>query len=61
MLEVVGQGTMDKAELANETTQAKRVLIFQRLSNAINRMPEPSLYVSKGGGPGAEFNACVQD
>ena len=52
VLEVLGQGTMDAHELANETTQAKRVVVFQRLAYAINRLPQPSVFLSQGGGGG---------
>ena len=50
IVEAIGQGTMPDEELANEVNMGKRQVVFQRLADALNRLPEPSALLSRGGG-----------
>ena len=50
VVEAIAQGTASAEELANEVIMSKRQVIFQRIANALNRLPQPSLLMSKGGG-----------
>ena len=44
MLEVVGQSLADEKELANEVTQSKRHLIFQRILSALGEIEQPTIF-----------------
>lgn len=47
ILEAVGQGTMDTSELANEGLQSKRLVLFRRILDAINRTACPTLFFTR--------------
>lgn len=46
-LEVIGQGTQDSAELADETLQSKRLVIFNRILSTMNRTTSPTMFFSR--------------
>ena len=59
IVEAIGQGTASAEELADEAIMNKRQIIFQRIADALNRLPQPSILMSKGGGPTKEVDAAT--
>lgn len=47
LLEAIGQATMDAAELANEEIQNKRLVIFDRILNALNRTASATIFFTR--------------
>lgn len=47
VLEAVSQATMSAAELANRELQGKRIAIFGRILNALNRIASPSFFFTR--------------
>ena len=59
IVEAIGQGTASAEELADEAIMNKREIIFQRIATALNRIPQPSILMSKGGGPSNDVHTTT--